>query len=536
MQRFIMWLVWLGFGVTLSACLSLPEYDDLWQQPAGFPTGGRVTIAVSERIDVVQPWHVTNRAVEMFLSLSHAGLMRLDTTGMPQPELIADWQASRDQTVITATLKADLRWSDDTPLTATDVVFTYNTIKSLPATTPLLAELAVIDAVERVDDTHVRFVLLRPYAPLLSMWALPILPAHVLGAQQVADVNMRNLTVSAGPFTYHARSEDGTIELIRNPHYVLGAALLDAVVLRTGQSDPQMQTDIGLGTIDIAEFATTPPLTTTTAVSTTTYAQHQMIVAIYNMRMGRITSDVAVRSALSAQGAGLDALFLPQSWVTHVITPTIQRVSASQILDEAGWRLDTTGALRQREASALQLTMLVASDNDAVMAQANLLEQQWQSLGITVDRQNLVREAYLNALIPPYPYDVMLVALAGGRSSSTYADTLFYEPDVRALFDAAQRNDGIPNMRGSLNFSGIQDTTINAVLARIQEAYETDSRQHLYADLVDALQQQVPLQVLHRDTTTVWYGARLHATTGSLQFNSPWYPANASRWYVQPPQ
>ncbi|MCE2851107.1 MAG: ABC transporter substrate-binding protein [Chloroflexaceae bacterium] len=167
---------------------------------------------------------------------------------------------------------------------------------------------------------------------------------------------MRNLTVSAGPFTYHARSEDGTIELIRNPHYVLGAALLDAVVLRTGQSDPQMQTDIGLGTIDIAEFATTPLLTTTTAVSTTTYAQHQMIVAIYNMRMGRITSDVAVRSALSAQGAGLDALFLPQSWVTHVITPTIQRVSASQILDEAGWRLDTTGALRQREAKALQLT------------------------------------------------------------------------------------------------------------------------------------------------------------------------------------
>jgi peptide/nickel transport system substrate-binding protein len=532
-----MWLVWLGCGVTISACLWLPQYDDLWQQPAGFPTGGRVTIAVPERIDVVQPWHVNNRAVEILLSLSHAGLMRLDTTGMPQPELIADWQASRDQTVITATLKADLRWSDDTPLTATDVVFTYNTIKSLPATTPLLAELAVIDAVERVDDTHVRFLLLRPYAPLLSMWALPILPAHVLAAQQVADVNMRNLTVSAGPFTYHTRSEDGTIELIRNPHYVLGAALLDAVIIRTGQSDQQMQTDIGLGTVDIAEFATTPPLSTTTAVSTTTYAQHQMIVAIYNMRMGRITSDGAVRRALSAQGSvGLDALLLPQSWVTHSITPTIQRASASQILDEAGWRLDSAAALRQRDNDVLRLTMLVASDNATVMAQANLLEQQWQALGIRIDRQNLEREAYLNALIPPYPYDVMLVALAGGRSSSTYADTLLYEPDMRALFDAAQRNDGIPNTRGSLNFSGIQDTTINAVLARIQETYETDSRQHLYAELVDALQQQVPLQVVHRDTTTVWYGSRLQATTGSLQFNSPWYPANAARWYVQSPQ
>ena len=170
------------------------------------------------------------------------------------------------------------------------------------------------------------------------------------------------------------------------------------------------------------------------------------------------------------------------------------------------------------------------------MAQADILEQQWQSLGITIDRQNLVRDAYLNALVPPYPFDVMLVGLAGGRSSHTFADTLFYEPDVRALFDAAQRNDGIPNTRGSLNFSGIQDTTITAVLARIHETYEADSRQHLYAELVNALQQQVPLQVVQRDTTTVWYGARLHATTGSLQFNSPWYPANASRWYVQAPQ
>ncbi|MFM7679506.1 MAG: ABC transporter substrate-binding protein [Roseiflexaceae bacterium] len=536
MRRFMMWLVWLGFSVTISACASLPKYDDLWQQPAGFPTGGRITIAVPERIDVVQPWHIHNRAVELFLSLSHAGLMRLDTTGMPQPELIADWQASRDQTVVTATLKADLRWSDDTPLTATDVVFTYNMIKSLPATTPLLAEFAVIDAVERVDDTHVRFLLLRPYAPLLSMWALPILPAHVLAAQQVADVNMRNLTVSAGPFTYHARSEDGTIELIRNPHYVHGAALLDAVVLRTGQSDQQMQTDVGLGVVDIAEFATTPSLTTAIPVSSTTYAQHQMIVAIYNMRMGRITRDGAVRSALSAQAIGaMDALFLPQSWVTQAITPTIQRPSASQILDDAGWRLDAAGTLRQRGDDALTLTMLVASDNAMLMTQATLLEQQWQALGIRIDRQNLVRDAYLNALIPPYPFDVILVALAGGRSSSTYADTLFYEPDVRALFDASQRNDGIPNTRGSLNFSGIQDTTINAVLARIQETYETDSRQHLYVDLVDALQQQIPLQVVHRNMTTVWYGARLHATTGSLQFNSPWYPANASRWYVQPP-
>jgi len=146
---------------------------------------------------------------------------------MPQPELLADWQASSDGREITATLNADLQWSDGVPLTASDVVFTYDALKSLPVSSPLTAELALVAAVTRVDDTHVRFTLSRPYAPILTIWSVPILPSHVLATQQVADVNMKNLLVSAGPFTYASHAEDGTVLLARNPHYVLGAPLLE---------------------------------------------------------------------------------------------------------------------------------------------------------------------------------------------------------------------------------------------------------------------------------------------------------------------
>ena len=62
---------------------------------------------------------------------------------------------------------------------------------------------------------------------------------------------------------------------------------------------------------------------------------------------------------------------------------------------------------------------------------------------------------------------------------------------------------------------------------------DNDARQHLQHDLLAALERVVPLVVRSRPTTAVLYGARVHVSTGSMRFNSPWYVANAARWYVQ---
>lgn len=517
------------------------QLPSLWQigesTPNELPRGGTVTMALSDQLDVVQPWNITNRASEMFVSLTHAGLMRLDDRGMPQPELLADWTTSSDQTVITATLKADLQWSNATPLTSADVVYTYATLKTLPVTSPLLAELAVIQAVTGIDDTHVRFTLQRPYTPLVSLWALPILPAQVLASQQLAQVNMRNLLTSAGPFVYKEQRADGAVVLVANSTYVLGAPLLDSIVLLPKQSDAQMMAGVRAGAIDIAELSALPEPGTTTTLSSTTYAQNSMVMDVFNMRQGHPTSDVRVRQALAAAAPyQLRDIVVPESWVHGVLTTTQAMTDVVALLDSTGWVASAADAVRQRDGVPLAISLLVPADNAMLMQHADALVAQWQAWGIVPDRHNVGRDEYLAALIPPYHYDVMLMELAAGRSSSSYADVLFYEPDVRALFDASQRNAGIPDIRGSLNFSGVQDSAITTILVRLQSAYSIDSRQQLYRDLVTALERVVPVAVRSRTQTMVIYGNRVFTSTGSMRFNSPWYGANAVRWYVQPAQ
>jgi len=45
-------------------------------------------------------------------------------------DLIADYSVSQDGTIYAFTLRKDVLWHDDVPLTSEDIVFTFNAIKN----------------------------------------------------------------------------------------------------------------------------------------------------------------------------------------------------------------------------------------------------------------------------------------------------------------------------------------------------------------------------------------------------------------------
>ena len=538
MRRVIRWLGMIGVVWSLWACQTPTSLQEVVNQPTPLPRGGRVTIALPDDVTTVVPWQVTSRASELFVSLTHSGLMRLDDHGAPQPELLADWSASGDGRVITATLHADLKWSDATPLTSADVVFTYTALKSLVATAPVLAELRHITDVQAPDPLHVKFTLDAPYAPLLTLWALPILPQKVLATQSIASINLRNLATTAGPFTYKSVEANGAIVLSANPNYVQGAPLLDEIVLLPNSRDTDMVTGIGNGTIDIAELAETAQLANTAPYSHTQYAQNVFGVAAFNLRPNHLLADddlrLAVQQAMS-QTTTLD-MVLPQSWAATPITPTTTAVvsDASTLLDQAGWDTRDSDGIRQKSGISLQMTILAPADNPLLLQYADQYAAVFQALDIAVVRQNLMHAEYVAQLIPPYDFDIVLLELGNGRSSAQYADTWLYDPDPRALLYGGNRNQGAPDIRGSLNIAGFADSTYDQASDSAMQAYDLKARGVALANAAQRARILAPYAVLYRPTTTVIYGRRLRVLTGSLRFDAPWYATNAARWFVQP--
>src|SRR5690606_18275360 len=77
-------------------------------------------------------------------------------SGIPVPHL-ASWEISEDGLTYTFTIRDDAFWSDGTPLTASDAVFTLKAIQADIAASPRKAITAGITDIEVLDDKTFRF-------------------------------------------------------------------------------------------------------------------------------------------------------------------------------------------------------------------------------------------------------------------------------------------------------------------------------------------------------------------------------------------
>ena len=108
-------------------------------------------------------------------------------TGELEPALAESWIFSEDKKRVIFTLRSELKWSDGEPLTADDVVFTYQDIylnQKIPTVYRDFLRIGSSGAfplVKKIDRQRVEFILPEPFAPFLRyIGRLKILPAHAL--------------------------------------------------------------------------------------------------------------------------------------------------------------------------------------------------------------------------------------------------------------------------------------------------------------------------------------------------------------------
>ncbi|MBP0017787.1 MAG: ABC transporter substrate-binding protein [Cyanobacteria bacterium SBLK] len=102
-----------------------------------------------------------------------------------EPALAESWEISEDKRKIVFTLRKGLQWSDGAPLTADDVVFSYNNVYLNPKVPTGIRDILRVGdgypSVRKIDDLHVEFTVPEPFAPFLRYaGGISILPKHAL--------------------------------------------------------------------------------------------------------------------------------------------------------------------------------------------------------------------------------------------------------------------------------------------------------------------------------------------------------------------
>jgi peptide/nickel transport system substrate-binding protein len=108
-------------------------------------------------------------------------------TGDLEPGLAESWEISDDKQKIVIRLRENLKWSDGEPMTADDIIFTYNNVylnDQIPSSFKDILRVGKsreFPKVKKLDDRRVEFSTPEPFAPFVRYaGGLPILPAHIL--------------------------------------------------------------------------------------------------------------------------------------------------------------------------------------------------------------------------------------------------------------------------------------------------------------------------------------------------------------------
>jgi peptide/nickel transport system substrate-binding protein len=170
-------------------------------------------------------------------ALLYSGLVRYDKNLAPEGDLAESWAFSADCRELIFRLRPGVRWHDGQPFTASDVVFTWQTIVDSRTPSPYKADYLDVERVEAEDPHTVHVYYRQPYAKALTSWATWMLPRHLLepfvreGRIREAPQNW-NAPVGTGPYRFVSRKAGERIVLVANPDYWEGRPNLSRVVYR----------------------------------------------------------------------------------------------------------------------------------------------------------------------------------------------------------------------------------------------------------------------------------------------------------------
>ena len=167
---------------------------------------------------------------------------------------------SEDGKTITMKLRQDLKWSDGTPLTSKDFIFTYQMAVDPNNTVASAYPYDNVESMEAPDDYTVVIYFAEPFAPWLATFWHGIIPEHILKpvyeAEGSIDSAPWNLapTVGCGPFVFVEWESASFARFVRNENYWGTPSKIDEIFMRFVPDDASQVAALQSGDGDLGTF------------------------------------------------------------------------------------------------------------------------------------------------------------------------------------------------------------------------------------------------------------------------------------------
>lgn len=461
-----------------------------------------INVGVTNTIGSINPLLLNGGEINKYATgLMFLPLMELDAD-LNFEGMLADSITTEDNKNFIVHIDDAATWSDGTPVTADDVVYT-----ALRLASPVIGNTAMmyyvfegvgddgfveegaesIDGIQKVDDKTVQFTTKEemPITTFENSYAryLLTLPKHVIEQYSEEELStadwFNHPDVVSGPFIVTDFDVDHYISYEANKDYWKGAPKIDKLNIKIVDGS-QLYAGLQSGEIDITQqtmsdipqedYESVEALDNVDVVYGSPVTNQSVFIQTKNV------PDVKVRQAmlyaidrqqileelLSGHGEIVDGFLSSASpFYDESLTPvSYDPEKAKALLEEAGW--DGSQTIR----------FYVNSGDSTFVNAASIIAAEWAAVGIKAEIQT-VDFATLMSVAGTEDYDVLAVQY-------TYAPVDPY-PDVAWL------------LGGEGSWTGYSDDTLNDALTKSQLTSDPEETKELFSVVDKKVQEDVPM-------------------------------------------
>jgi peptide/nickel transport system substrate-binding protein len=387
---------------------------------------------------------------EVLLYNVYEGLVKLDRNGKIVPLLARSWTVSDNGRVYTFVLQKHATFQNGDPLTADDVVFSFERVIAPASVHPHEDDMAPLHSIKAVGTYTVRVTLKQRSNGWLYAMAGPA--GVVLDHKAVATIATK--PVGTGPFAVSAFTPGYSVTLIKNAAYWGTPAGVDQVVFRY-YADPNAQVNAELaGDVDIIDNVLAPELVKQFTKDPSKYTLVQGLTngkVLLSMNNSRpplnkkavrqainyaIDRRALIKTAYAGYGKLIGTHASPADpWFLDLAnTYPYDPAKARKLLAQAGYPNGFT--------VTLQVPPVGYATASSIFVQSAL-----KQVGITVKLQKVDFALWLDQVFTHANYDMTIIAHVEARDLIKYADPNYYwrydNKTVQRLIaagDAAQTN------------------------------------------------------------------------------------------------
>jgi peptide/nickel transport system substrate-binding protein len=474
---------------------------------AGGPRrGGHLVYGMAD-ITGLNPMILHDTTSESMARLLFDPLVQVDNEQNAVPLLARAAPAiSADGLTYTFKLRPGLTWSDGSPLTTDDVVWTWQLIFQ-----PQYAAIAyeyrgqaeeTIDSVSAPDAETFEVKTKQVYAPfLITFGTLPILPKHALESVPVSQFNTMPFnsapTVTSGQFKFVSWQQGSALTLERNDSYYRGAPYLAGLVNRVTAGDASES--LRTGEVDVSDLLSPADISAFggTDVNVDVASEDEMLYMRPNLDPTKpgyqLFGDVRVRQALMwalnrnaiAQGIFLDHTAVPaqsiwaSGWAySPDVTPkyTHDTSKAASLLDAAGWTKGA-GGVREKDGTQLKFTCIVPATEASWVQMVEAIQQQWAAIGVQMSIESVQGTTWITQLEDTREFEMIVDEKAFG----------LYDPDPSVILSSAAA------AVGGENAGDYKNAHVDDLLNQALETVDRTKRKQIYTELANYVMEQLPL-------------------------------------------